>query len=114
MRYVLITPAHNEEAFIEKTLASVVAQTVLPKRWVIVDDGSTDQTAKIIQKYAERYPWIEPVSRPRRKDRNFGGKAHAFNTGLERVRSLNFDVIGNLDADISFDPDYFEFLLSKF
>jgi glycosyltransferase involved in cell wall biosynthesis len=114
MKYVLITPAHNEEAFIEKTLASMVAQTVLPERWIIVDDGSTDQTAKIVQKYAEGRPWIELVGRPEREDRNFAGKAHAFNLGLERVRSLNFDVIGNLDADISFDLDYFEFLLSKF
>ena len=114
MKYVLITPAHNEEAFIEKTLASMVAQTVLPERWVIVDDGSTDETAEIVRKYAEGHPWIQLVGRPQRKDRNFAGKAHAFNVGLERVRSLNFDVIGNLDADISFDPDYFEFLLSKF
>jgi poly-beta-1,6-N-acetyl-D-glucosamine synthase len=114
MKYVLITPAHNEEAFIEKTLTSMVAQTVLPERWVIVDDGSTDQTATIVHKYAERHPWIELVRRPQRMDRNFAGKAHAFNSGLERVRSLSFDVIGNLDADISFDPDYLEFLLSKF
>jgi glycosyltransferase involved in cell wall biosynthesis len=114
MKYVLITPAHNEEAFIEKTLASMVAQTVLPERWVIVDDGSTDETAKIVRKYAEGHPWIQLVGRPQRKDRNFAGKAHAFNVGLERVRSLNFDIIGNLDADISFDPDYFQFLLSKF
>ena len=58
--------------------------------------------------------WIELVRRPERQDRNFAGKAHAFNAGFERVRSLEFDVIGNLDADISFERDYFEFLLSKF
>jgi biofilm PGA synthesis N-glycosyltransferase PgaC len=114
MKYVLITPAHNEAAFIEKTLASMVAQTRLPERWVIVDDGSTDCTAKIVEKYAEGHPWIELVRRPQRQDRSFAGKAHAFNVGLERVRSLKFDVIGNLDADISFDPDYFDFLLGKF
>jgi glycosyltransferase involved in cell wall biosynthesis len=114
MKYVLITPAHNEAAFIEKTLASVVAQTVLPERWVIVDDGSTDETAKIVQKYADEHPWIELVRRPSRLDRNFAGKVHAFNVGLERIRSVEFDVIGNLDADISFEPDHFEFLLSKF
>jgi glycosyltransferase involved in cell wall biosynthesis len=114
MKYVLITPAHNEAAFIEKTLASVVAQTVLPERWVVVDDGSTDETAKIVQKYADEHPWIELVRRPLRLDRNFAGKVHAFNVGLERIRSVEFDVIGNLDADISFEPDHFEFLLSKF
>jgi glycosyltransferase involved in cell wall biosynthesis len=114
MKYVLITPAHNEAAFIEKTLDSVCAQTKKPERWVIVDDGSTDETAKIVEKYAEDRPWIELVRRPQRQDRSFAGKARAFNAGLERVRSLEFDVIGNLDADISFDPDYFEFLLGKF
>jgi glycosyltransferase involved in cell wall biosynthesis len=114
MKYVLITPAHNEEAFIERTVASMVAQTVLPERWVIVDDGSTDRTAEIIQGYAKQFQWIELVHRPQRQDRNFAGKAHAFNAGFERVRSFQFDVVGNLDADISFERDYFEFLLSKF
>src|SRR5947209_4805405 len=114
MKYVLITPAHNEEAFIEKTLVSMVAQTVLPERWVIVDDGSTDQTAKTIQKYAERYPWIELVSRSQRKDRTFAGKVHAFNAGLERLQGLRFEVIGNLDADLSFDAEYLGFLIGKF
>ena len=114
MKYVLITPARNEEAFIEKTLDSVIRQTRLPERWVIVDDGSTDRTAEIVEKYAKGNPWIELVRRAQRPDRNFAGKAHAFNAGFERVRSLDFDVIGNLDADISFEPDYFEFLLGKF
>jgi biofilm PGA synthesis N-glycosyltransferase PgaC len=114
MKYVLITPAHNEEAFIEKTLNSVIAQTRLPERWVIVDDGSTDATAKIVEKYAEGHPWVQLIRRPQRLDRSFAGKAHAFNTGLEQVRSLDFDIIGNLDADITFDSDYFEFLLGKF
>jgi glycosyltransferase involved in cell wall biosynthesis len=114
VKYVLITPAHNEEAFIEKTLASVVAQTLLPERWVIVDDGSTDRTAEIVQGYAKQFRWIELIQRPQRQDRNFAGKAHAFNAGFKRVRSFQFEVIGNLDADISFERDYFEFLLSKF
>jgi glycosyltransferase involved in cell wall biosynthesis len=114
MKYVLITPAHNEEPFVTKTLESMVAQTVLPERWVIVDDGSTDETAKIVEKYAEGRPWMELVRRPQRKDRSFAGKADAFNVGLEQVRSLNFDVIGNLDADLSFDSEYLEFLIGKF
>jgi len=114
MKYVLITPAHNEAAFIEKTLDSMVAQTVLPERWVIVDDGSTDRTAEIVANYVSRYPWIELFRRPQRADRSFAGKVYAFNAGLERVRSLEFDVIGNLDADLSFDPEYLEFLIGKF
>ena len=114
MKYVLITPAHNEEAFIEKTLASMVAQTRLPERWVIVDDGSTDRTAQIVEGYSSRYQWIELSRTPQRSDRSFAGKVHAFNAGLERARSLEFDVIGNLDADLSFDPEYLEFLIGKF
>jgi len=114
MKCVLITPAHNEARFIAKTLASMVAQTVPPERWVIVDDGSTDNTAEIIQGYAKRYPWIELVQRPQRPNRNFAAKVEAFNLGLERLGSVQFDVIGNLDGDVSFEPGYMEFLMRKF
>jgi hypothetical protein len=114
MKYVLITPAHNEERFITKTLDSVVGQTLLPERWVIVDDGSTDATAGIVENYAEEFPWIDVVRRPQRLDRSFAGKVHAFRAGFERAASLSFEVIGNLDADISFEPDYLEFLMRKF
>lgn len=114
MKYVLITPARNEERFIAKTLDSMVGQTLLPERWVIVDDGSRDKTAEIVEKYAARHPWIELVQRPPHLDRSFAGKVHAFNAGLERARSLQFEVIGNLDADLSFEADYLEFLMRKF
>ena len=114
MKYVLISPARNESAFIEKTLVSMTKQTLLPERWVIVDDGSSDGTVEIVKKYIDRYRWIELVQRPQRLDRNFGAKVQAFNAGLERVRSLAFDIIGNLDADLSFEADYLEFLLQKF
>jgi glycosyltransferase involved in cell wall biosynthesis len=114
MKYVLITPAHNEERFIPKTLESIAAQTLLPERWIIVNDGSTDKTADIAADYAQRFPWIQVVHRSPRLDRHFGAKVHAFNAGLERVGSTDFDVIGNLDADISFDPGYLEFLMKKF
>jgi glycosyltransferase involved in cell wall biosynthesis len=114
MKYVLITPARNEEALIHKVLDSVTAQTLPPLRWVIVDDGSTDRTAEIVRGYAERFPWIELVQRPRHVDRNFAGKVHAFNAGFERVKDLDFEVVGNLDADLSFDPGYFEFLMARF
>jgi glycosyltransferase involved in cell wall biosynthesis len=114
MKYVLVTPARNEEAFIEKTLNSVTMQTLLPERWIIVDDGSTDRTAEIVMRYSDRFPWIELLQRPQRLDRSFAGKVYAFNAGLERVACLPFDVIGNLDADLSFDPGYLEFLMRKF
>lgn len=111
--YVLITPARNEEAFIKKTIESMIHQTYLPLKWVIVDDGSTDRTAEIVDGYTGRYPWIELVRRPHRKERNFAGKVHSFNEGFERVRHLPFKLIGNLDADISFEPEHFEFLTRK-
>jgi glycosyltransferase involved in cell wall biosynthesis len=114
MKYALITPARNEEKFIERTIESVIAQTLLPDRWIIVDDGSTDRTAKIVEGYLQRYPWIELVRQPKRTDRNFGAKAQAVNAGLDRVRLLQFEVIGNLDADVSFGPHYLEFLIQKF
>jgi glycosyltransferase involved in cell wall biosynthesis len=114
VKYVLITPAHNEEAFIERILASMVEQTQLPERWIIVDDGSTDKTAEIVESYAQHYPWIELVRRPERLRRSFAGKVHAFNAGLEWAQSLEFEVIGNLDADLSFDAKYLEFLIGKF
>ena len=116
MDYVLITSARNEAAFIRATLESVVAQTRLPRRWVVVDDGSTDHTALIVKEFAGRHSWIELVSRPPRSDRSFAGKANAVNMALGRIRAAGvvFDVVGNLDADVSFEPDYVEFLLAKF
>jgi biofilm PGA synthesis N-glycosyltransferase PgaC len=114
LTYVLITAARNEEAFIETTIQSVIAQTVLPNKWVIVSDGSTDRTDEIVQSYAKGRDWLECVRMSERRERHFAGKAHAFNTGCERIKGLNFDVIGNLDADISFGEDFFEYLLDKF
>jgi poly-beta-1,6-N-acetyl-D-glucosamine synthase len=112
--YVLVTPARNEAQFIELTLKSMVAQTIKPLRWIIVSDGSTDETDDIIKKYTSQYEWIELVSLPQHEQRNFAGKVAAFNAGYERVRGLNYEVIGNLDGDISFESDYLEFLLNKF
>ncbi|PYJ84650.1 MAG: glycosyl transferase [Verrucomicrobia bacterium] len=112
--YVVITAARNEAAFIELTLKSMVAQTVKPLKWVIVSDGSTDGTEEIVTKYAAQHGWIELLRMPDRKERHFAGKAHAFNAGCSRVSGLQYDIITNLDADISFGEDYFEFLLGKF
>lgn len=114
MRYILITPARNEEANIERAIASVTSQTVLPVRWVIVNDGSTDQTAAIVDHHAARYPWIVRLDMAAHRDRSFAAKAHCFNLAYESVRDLEFEVVANLDADVSFDPDYIEFLLARF
>jgi poly-beta-1,6-N-acetyl-D-glucosamine synthase len=114
LEYVLITPARNEEALIEQTIESVISQGVLPKKWVIVSDGSTDRTDDIVKKYLADRPWIELVRMPEHRDRHFSAKVQCFNAGYEKLRGQSFDVIGNLDADITFGKDHFEFLLSMF
>jgi glycosyltransferase involved in cell wall biosynthesis len=113
-KYVLITPARDEAAFIRKTLETIVAQTVLPLKWVIVSDGSTDGTDEIVKEFAAKHSWIELVRMPERKERHFGGKVYAFNAGQARVQDLDYSIIGNLDGDTSFEPDYLEYLLEKF
>jgi biofilm PGA synthesis N-glycosyltransferase PgaC len=112
--YVLVTPSRNEEALIEKTIESVIHQTILPLKWVIVNDGSTDSTGVIAERYAAEHNWIEVVNRPVRKERNFAAKVHAFNAGQERLKDINYEIIGNLDSDVLLDKDHFEFLLGKF
>jgi len=112
--YVLVTPARNEGEHIGRTLASVVAQTHLPLRWVIVSDGSTDQTDEIVSEYAQQRDWIRLVRLPNRRERSFAAKVECVDAGLRVLRDFEFDVIGNLDADISFGTDYFEFLMARF
>ena len=113
LTYVLITPARNEERFIEQTIQSVIAQTILPKKWVIVSDGSTDGTDEIVKKYLPDHPWMELVRMPERQERHFAAKVQSFNAGYHRVKNQEFDVVGNLDADITFGPEYFANLLAK-
>jgi GT2 family glycosyltransferase len=81
---------------------------------VIVDDGSTDATADLVRTFAARHPWIVLLQRPQRTDRSFAGKAHAVNAGLEMLKDLHFEIVGNLDADVSFAPDYLGFVVEKF
>jgi poly-beta-1,6-N-acetyl-D-glucosamine synthase len=111
--YVLVTPARNEAQFIESTIKSVVAQTVRPLKWVIVSDGSTDRTVAIVSRYAAEHEWIELLRMPDRKERHFAGKAYAFNAGKAKMEGIAYDVIVNLDADITFEQDYFSYLLEK-
>lgn len=114
MRYVLITPARNEAANIERTIQCVTAQTHLPLRWLIVNDGSTDETAALVRKHLQLHPWMELIEMPHHRDRSFAAKAHCFNAGWKHLKGVDYDVIGNLDADLSFGTDYFEFLTMKF
>jgi poly-beta-1,6-N-acetyl-D-glucosamine synthase len=112
--YIIITPAHNEDAFIEKTIRSIIHQRIRPLKWVIVNDSSTDRTGEIAEQYTLQYSFIEVVNTERPAGRDFGNKVRAFNAGLARVRGLECEFIGNLDADVSLEPDYFERILREF
>ncbi len=112
--YVLITPARNEENYIEKTINSVIMQTMLPKKWVIVDDGSTDLTSDIVKKYSIKYNFIQLVRLNGKNSRNFDSKVVAIKAGFEKIKDVSYDYIGFLDADVSFNSNYFEMIISKF
>jgi len=108
IKYVVITPARDEERYIEATLRSVIAQTVRPREWVLVDDGSTDGTGEIVQGYADRYPWISLVRRQNRGSRKPGGGViEAFYAGYASVQEQDWEFIVKLDGDLSFPSDYF-------
>lgn len=112
--YVLITPARNEEGKIEHTLRSVVAQTLRPRRWVVVNDGSTDRTGAVIDRFAARHEFILPVHAERAHGQGFGSKVKAFEAGCAALGDTPYQFIGNLDADVSLDRDYFGRLLGEF
>lgn len=113
-KYVLITPVRNEGDYIERTIKSVITQTIKPLKWIIVSDGSTDDTDGIVQKYLTDYKFIELIKTGDNTTRNFASKVTAFNVGYEQVRDLEYDFIGNLDGDVSFQPDYFKEILDRF
>lgn len=112
--YILITPARNEEDYIKLTIQSVCNQTLLPKMWIIVSDGSTDKTDEIVQQYSTNISYIKFISARSIGRRSFGSKVKAFNNGYKLIREHNYNFTGNLDADVSFAPDYFEKLLERF
>jgi poly-beta-1,6-N-acetyl-D-glucosamine synthase len=112
--YVLITAAHNEEAFIEATIQSVLSQTIRPLKWVIVSDASTDRTNEILAKYSGEYAFIELVCIDGEHRHDFGAKARAVITGSNRLINLKYAFIGILDADITVEPAYFDQLLGQF
>jgi hypothetical protein len=114
LRYVLVTPARNEERYIGLTLDSVISQTRRPVKWVVVSDGSTDRTDEIVASRIRENPWMDLVRMPEHRDRHFAAKVQCFNAGFARLKDLDYDIVGSLDADISFEPDYFDFLLGKF
>lgn len=113
-RYVIVTPVKNEERYIEKTIHSMLEQTILPVLWVIVSDASTDNTDRIVKYYEDRTKWIKFVRRSEEKHRDFASKVYCFNEGLKYLEKLDYDFIGNIDGDISFDERHFEFLIERF
>jgi glycosyltransferase involved in cell wall biosynthesis len=112
--YVLITPVRNEQATIEITIRSVLAQTVPPQEWVIVNDGSTDQTEGILKRFTERHPHIRAVHLAGRQEHSFASVVHATETGIRELRCRDYNYLGLLDADVRFPADYFQRLLAKF
>ena len=112
--YVLITAAHNEEDFIEKTIQSVISQTHAPLKWIIVNDGSNDKTRERAESRIQGFDFIKLVNLERAGGRDFGRKILAFNRGLEEVQNLDYAFVGNLDADITVAPDYFGNIVAEF
>lgn len=112
--YVLITAARNEEVYIKHTIESIISQTILPQKWVIVSDGSIDHTDEIVSEYAANYDFIQLVHKKTVGDRDFCSKVNAINLGYEQLAKIEYDFIGILDADASFESDYYERILAKF
>lgn len=112
--YLLITPCRDEAAYARRSLDSVVRQTVTPARWIIVDDGSTDETPAILAEYAAKHPWIQIVRREDRGKRAVGpGVIDAFYAGLEKANLAEFPFLCKFDLDLDIPPRYFEILLER-
>ncbi len=113
--YIVISPVRDEERYLPETIASMVAQTVKPSRWVLVNDGSSDQTGRIIDAAAAQYPWITAVHRGNRGFRQAGGGViAAFYAGFETLAADPWNFIAKFDGDLAFAPDYFERCLREF
>ncbi len=115
INYVVISPVRNEELHIEKTIQSVVDQTIKPIAWVLVNDGSKDRTREIIEAYIKNNSWMMVIDREDRGFRLPGkGIVEAFYEGFEQVKDLNWNFIVKLDCDLSFEPNYFKNILDEF
>ena len=112
--YVLVTPVRDEEATIGKTIGSVVGQSVPPREWVIVSDGSTDKTDEIVRAAAAEHPWIRLLALEPRPGRSFAAVFHNTEKGIRHLRCDDFHYIGLLDSDVTFQRDYFEQLIGRF
>jgi poly-beta-1,6-N-acetyl-D-glucosamine synthase len=114
-KYVIISPVRDEEQYIAKTLHSVIHQTIRPLEWIIVDDGSHDETGRIVDEYAKQYPWIVARHRADRGRRVPGtGVMEAFYDGYHGLKSTDWEFIVKLDGDVGLEPDYFEQCFKRF
>jgi glycosyltransferase involved in cell wall biosynthesis len=116
MKYTIISPVKNEAKFIEHTLDSVIRQTVKPHEWVIVDDGSTDNTLEILREYAAKNDWIKILENHTHSEARAGGSkvVRAFNKGYKSITDHSYDVIVKLDGDLKLPTDYFETVIKTF
>jgi poly-beta-1,6-N-acetyl-D-glucosamine synthase len=114
MSYALVTAAYNEQALIEQAILSIVSQTVRPDNWIIVSDGSTDSTDDVVQRYAAIHQFVQLCRVSDDHPRNFAAQVNAINKGLRLLQKTTYKFIGNIDADITLEPDYFARLLEKF
>lgn len=114
-RYVLVTPVRDEQAYLPRTIESVVSQTIPPVEWIIVDDGSKDSTGKVAEEAAAQHPWIRVVRRGDRGFRKWGaGIIEAFYDGFHALECKDWDFMCKLDGDLSFTPDYFAKAMQRF
>lgn len=114
-KYVLITPVHNEEDFMKDVIESVISQSILPVRWLIVDDASEDRTPQIVAEYQGRYDFIECYKLERGDVKNYySRRTYVFLFGYEKVKDLEYDYIAALDADLLLPQTYYEGILTEF
>jgi glycosyltransferase involved in cell wall biosynthesis len=115
-KYILITAAYNEEQHIARTIESVIRQEILPLKWAIISDGSTDKTDQIIQEYARRFPFIQYLRSNKKKNlrKLFFSKVHALAAAYAALQNVQAEFIGNLDADMVLPPGYYKSILAKF
>ena len=113
-RYLLVTPCRDEAKYARRTLDSIVNQTVRPALWIIVDDGSKDETPQILKEYADQHPWIRVVTRADRGDRKLGGGViDAFYAGYDTINPDDFDYVTKFDLDLDLPAGYFEELMRR-
>lgn len=113
--YVIISPVKDEEKFVKLTIESVINQTQRPSQYIIVNDGSTDNTKQIVRKYTQIYPWIKLINRKDRGKRTPGkGIVEAFYEGFHSIDITDWEYLVKLDSDLSFNPEYFEKIFDEF